>query len=57
MGVSKNKREKKRGGGTTARSMGEGENTLWGKGTAPKRSSDEHGGMDNKIEGSDPGGV
>jgi len=42
--------EEKRGrGGTTTKGMEEGEGTLWGKGTAPKRSSNEHGGVDNKI--------
>jgi len=57
VGVSKDEREKKRRGGTTMRSMEEGENTLWGKETASKRSSDEHGEMNNKMGGSDPCGV
>ena len=37
VGVSKDRREKKRGDGTTARSMGEGKDALWGKETASKR--------------------
>jgi len=57
VGVSKDEREKKRRGSTTMRSMEEGENTLWGKETASKRSSDEHGEMNNKMGGSDPCGV
>jgi len=40
--VSKDEREKKKRGSTIVRSIEEGEDTFWGKGTASKRSSDEH---------------
>ena len=38
MGVSKEEQKKKRRGGTSARSLGEGEAILQGEGTASKKS-------------------
>jgi len=50
--VSKDKREEKgRKSSTTARSVEEGEGTLWSKRTASKRSSNEYRGM---VRDSDP---
>ena len=57
MGVSKNEGGKEEGGGTTTRSMGESEEALWGKGITPKRSSDEHGRMDDEMGDGYPYGV
>jgi len=53
VGVSKDKEEKKRkGSGPATKSVGESKRTLWCKRTVSKRSSDEHGGVDNEIGGS-----
>ena len=48
VGVSQEERKQKGRSGTTKRSMGEGERAQQSEGTAPKGSSNEHGGMDNK---------
>jgi len=54
MGMFKDKREKKkRESGTPTKSVEEGEGTLWSKGTASKRSSDEYGGVDNMGKSGD----
>jgi len=46
--VSKDgRKEERRGSGTTVRSMGEGKETLWSEGTASKRNSNEHGGVND----------
>ena len=50
--MSKERRKEKRGrSSTTVGSVKEGEEVLWGKGTASKRSSNEHGGVDNEMGG------
>jgi len=52
--VSKDGRKKeRRRSGTTMRNMGEGEETLWSEGTASKRNSNEHGGVNDMGRSSD----
>ena len=54
VGVSKGKRKKKgRGSGTTVRSVGESEGTLWSKRTTSRGSSNEYGGMDDTERSND----
>ena len=54
VGVSKGgRKEKERGSGTTMRSVGESEGTLWSERTAPKGSSNEYEGMDDTERSGD----
>jgi len=52
VGVSR-KEEKKRGS-TSVKSMGEDKVTLWGKGAASTRSSNGYGRVDDEMGGSNP---
>ena len=54
MGVFKDKRKKEGKNSTTMRSVGEGKRALWSKETASKGSSNEHEGIDDKMEGGYP---
>jgi len=52
--MSKDEREEKRErSGTTMRSVEEGKRALWNERTASKRSSNEYGGVNNMVGGSD----
>ena len=53
VGVSKDEREKEGESGTTVEGMEESKGTLWGEGTSFKRSSHEHGRVDDVVESSD----
>ena len=49
--------EQKERGGTTTDSVEEGKKAQWSKGTAPKRSSGVHGGVDYTQRSGDIRGV
>jgi len=51
------KAEEKRGSGTTARSMGEGERTQWSEGAASKGSGNVYGRVDHTQRSGDFCGV
>jgi len=51
------RKEQKERGGTTTGSMGKGKKAQWSKGTAPKRSSGVHGGVDYTQRSGDVRGV
>ena len=58
MGMSlEERKEQKERGGTTTGSMGKGKKAQWSKGTAPKRSSGVHGGVDYTQRSGDIHGV
>jgi len=54
VGVSKEEREKERRGGTSAKDIGEDKVALWNKEAVSKRSSHEHGWIDNMVGGCNP---
>ena len=58
MGMSPEEREEqKERGSTTTGNVEEGKRAQWSKGTAPKRSSDVHGGVDYTQRSGDVRGV
>jgi len=55
--MHKEERMEERRGGATTKRVEENMRTLWRKRSAPKRSKDDHGGIDHKTRSSNVDGV